>query len=91
MVRLLSLQFGHGPGIREAVFPAIQPVDRHPAGVHGLFRRLSRKTHPGTTLLDLGGLQVKLEELLGMQVDLLTPGDLPRPARDRVLSEAVPI
>ena len=46
---------------------------------------------PGTTLLDLGGLQVKLEELLGVQVDLLTPGDLPRGARDRVLSEAVPI
>jgi uncharacterized protein len=46
---------------------------------------------PGTTLLDLGGLQVKLEEMLGVQVDLLTPGDLPRRARDRVLSEAVPI
>jgi uncharacterized protein len=46
---------------------------------------------PGTTLLHLGGLQVKLEELLGVQVDLLTPGDLPRPARDRVLSEAIPI
>ena len=45
----------------------------------------------GTTLLDLGGLQVMLEDLLGVQVDLLTPGDLPRPARDRVLSEAVPI
>jgi hypothetical protein len=26
-----------------------------------------------------------------VQVDLLTPGDLPRRARDRVLSEAVPI
>jgi hypothetical protein len=46
---------------------------------------------PGTTLLDLGGLQVMLEDLLGVQVDLLTPGDLPKPARDRVLSEAVPL
>ncbi len=46
---------------------------------------------PGTTLLDLGGLQVKLEQLLGVQVDLLTPGDLPKRARDRVLSEAIPI
>lgn len=46
---------------------------------------------PGTTLLDLGGLQVLLEELLGVHVDLLTPGDLPQRARDRVLSEAVPI
>ena len=46
---------------------------------------------PGTTLLDLGGLQVKLEELLGVPVDLLTPGDLPKRARDRVLSEAIPL
>jgi predicted nucleotidyltransferase len=46
---------------------------------------------PGTTLLDLGGLQVKLEELLGVHVDLLTPGDLPKRARERVLGEAVPL
>ncbi|MCU0808629.1 MAG: nucleotidyltransferase family protein, partial [Candidatus Contendobacter sp.] len=32
---------------------------------------------PGATLFDLGGLQVELEELLGVRVDLLTPGDLP--------------
>jgi len=46
---------------------------------------------PGTTLLDLGGLQVMLEEILGVQVDLLTPGDLPERMRVRVLREAVPI
>jgi uncharacterized protein len=46
---------------------------------------------PATTLLDLGCFQVMLEELLDVQVDLLAPGDLPRRARDRVLSEAVPI
>lgn len=46
---------------------------------------------PGATLLDLRGLQVLLEELLGVQVDLLTPGDLPTRACDRVLGEAVPI
>jgi predicted nucleotidyltransferase len=31
---------------------------------------------PGATLFDLGGLQITLQELLGMPVDLLTPGDL---------------
>lgn len=46
---------------------------------------------PGTTLFDLGGLQVELEELLGVQVELLTPGDLPARIRERVLSEAVPL
>lgn len=46
---------------------------------------------PGTTLFDLGGLQVALEELLGVPVDLLTPGDLPPKFRDKVLAEARPI
>ena len=46
---------------------------------------------PGTTLFDLGGLQLELEELLGIHVDLLTPGDLPARFRAQVLSEARPI
>lgn len=46
---------------------------------------------PGTTLFDQGGLQIALEELLGVLVDLLTPGDLPQRSRERVLSEAVPV
>ena len=46
---------------------------------------------PGVTLFDLGGLQVELEELLGVPIDLLTPGDLPPKFRDAVLSEAKPI
>lgn len=46
---------------------------------------------PGTTLFDLGGLQVELEALLGVNVDLLTPGDLPLKYRDQVLAEAVPV
>jgi predicted nucleotidyltransferase len=46
---------------------------------------------PGTTLFDLGGLQVELEELLGVPVDLLTPGDLPAKFRAQVLAEARPI
>lgn len=46
---------------------------------------------PGATLFDLGGLQVELEELLGVRVDLLTPGDLPAKFRDKVLAEARPV
>lgn len=46
---------------------------------------------PGATLFDLGGLQVELEDLLGVPVDLLTPGDLPAKLRDQVLAEACPI
>ena len=46
---------------------------------------------PGATLLDLGAMQVELEETLGLRVDLLTPGDLPTAFRDRVLREAVAV
>ncbi|TWI09551.1 nucleotidyltransferase family protein [Aerolutibacter ruishenii] len=46
---------------------------------------------PGATLLDLGGLQVELEELLGVPVDVRTPGDLPPKFRAEVLAEAVPV
>lgn len=46
---------------------------------------------PGTTLFDLGGLQLELEDLLGVPVEVLTPGDLPPKFRQRVLSEARPV
>ena len=46
---------------------------------------------PGTTLFDLGGLQVELENLLGASVDLLTPQDLPARYREKVLRESVPL
>lgn len=46
---------------------------------------------PGMTLFDLGGLQVELEDLLGVHVDLLTPGDLPLQFREKILAEAMPI
>jgi predicted nucleotidyltransferase len=46
---------------------------------------------PGATLFDLGGLQVELEDLLGVQVDLLTPGDLPEKFRAEVIAEAQPV
>ncbi len=46
---------------------------------------------PGATLLDLGDLEDELRSLLGIQVDLLTPGDLPPKFRDEVLAEARPV
>lgn len=46
---------------------------------------------PGTTLFDLGGLQIELEELTGVSVDVLTPGDLPITIREHVLASAQPV
>jgi len=45
----------------------------------------------GATLLDLGAIQVELEEILGVSVDVLTPQDLPGKFRGEVLAEAVDV
>ncbi|MES2822861.1 MAG: nucleotidyltransferase family protein [Pseudomonadota bacterium] len=45
----------------------------------------------GTTLFDLGGLQSELEDLLGIHVDLITPGDLPIRVRQQVVTQAIPL
>lgn len=46
---------------------------------------------PNTTLLDIARIQVELEQLLGVPVDVLTPGALPEKFRDVVLAEAVAV
>lgn len=46
---------------------------------------------PGATLLDLGDLEDELKSLLGVDVDLLTPGDLPTKFRVKILIEAQPV
>lgn len=46
---------------------------------------------PGATLLDLGAIQIELEEILGVAVDVLTPGDLPEKFRAQVLNDATPV
>lgn len=46
---------------------------------------------PETTLFDLGGLQIELEELLGVPVDVSTPSDLPLKFRAQVLAQACPV
>ncbi len=48
-------------------------------------------TLPETTLFDLGALQEQLRGLLGVRVDVRTPGDLPPAFREEVVSEAEPV
>lgn len=45
----------------------------------------------GRSLLDLGGLLMELQELLGCPMDIVTEKGLRPRIRDRVLSEAVPL
>lgn len=42
----------------------------------------------GRSLMDLGGLQVELEELLGKKVDVVTKNGLRKRIRQQVLDEA---
>ncbi|WP_425553276.1 nucleotidyltransferase family protein [Gryllotalpicola koreensis] len=44
-----------------------------------------------TTLLDIGVIRHELLELLGVPVDVVTPGSLPAAFRERVLAEAVAV
>ncbi|MGP1680251.1 MAG: nucleotidyltransferase family protein [Burkholderiales bacterium] len=41
-----------------------------------------------TTLLDIGKIQFEISELLGIDVDVLTPGALPAIMREKILAEA---
>ena len=45
----------------------------------------------GRSLLDLGGASVKLQELLGRRVDIVTERGLHWYVRDKILKEAQPI
>jgi uncharacterized protein len=44
-----------------------------------------------TTLFDLGAIRADLEELLGVPVDVVTPGALPERMRAAVLASARPV
>ncbi|MDO8252560.1 MAG: nucleotidyltransferase family protein [Rhodoferax sp.] len=42
-----------------------------------------------TTLMDIGAIRFELKNLLGLEVDVLTPNGLPASFREQVLREAV--
>ncbi len=46
---------------------------------------------PGRSLFDLGGLLMELQELLGLQVDVVTEQGLRPRIRERVVREAMPL
>jgi len=78
-------------------------ADRHGARnvrVFGSVARGAATTHdldllvdfpPGRSLLDLIGLEQDLEEVLGMEVDVVTEDGLSPYLRDDILEQAVPL
>jgi uncharacterized protein len=47
--------------------------------------------NPDASLMDIARIQNRLEVLLGVSVDVLTPRGLPETYRNRVLAEATPV
>lgn len=45
----------------------------------------------GSSLLDIAGLQIDIEEALGVKVDLCTEAELHPSLKDRILAEARPL
>ncbi len=43
---------------------------------------------PKTSLMDMAGLQIDIEKLIGVRVDLRTPAELPPRFRSKVFAEA---
>ena len=44
-----------------------------------------------TSLFDIGGIQFEVSQLLGIEVDVLTPRALPEAFKTAVLAEAMPL
>ena len=87
----------HRSEIREIVL-AHRAVNARVFGsvAHGLDTDLSDldilvDTTADTTLFDLGAIRYKLRNLLGVPVDVLTPGALPDSFRQAVIDQAQPI
>jgi len=45
----------------------------------------------GTTLMDIARIQNRLQKLLGVPVDVLTPKALPERFRSQIVAEAIPV
>jgi len=46
---------------------------------------------PETSLMDIGAMRYELRNLLGVNVDILTPNGLPDSFREEVLIQSIPI
>ncbi len=46
---------------------------------------------PLTTLMDIGAMRIELRNLLGVEVDVLTPNSLPGHFREQLLRDAQPV
>lgn len=83
---IVRLAAAHGAS-NLRVFGSSARGERHERSDLDLLVRMEE----GRSLLDLVALSQKLEDVLGVHVDVLSEGGLSPYLRDRILSEAVPL
>jgi len=87
--------------IKDKISPVLRDHDVAKAGIFGSFARgeNGKKSDLDVvvefkgqkSLLDLAGLKIALEEMLGMKVDVLTYNSLHRLIKRHIMKELVPI
>ena len=87
----------YSEGIREKILPIFKRYDVVRAAIFGSFARGEMRESSDRdilvefegekSLIDLAGLKIELEELLGMKVDVLTYNSLHPLLKERILRE----
>ncbi len=84
--KLLAIAAGHGASNVRVFGSVARGADKEGSDIDVLVN-----VRKGTSLFGLVGLQLEMEEVLGVKVDLCTEGGLHPELKDRILSEARPI
>lgn len=81
--KILAIAAARGAGNVRVFGSAARPRDRE-----GSELDLLVEVRPGSSLLDIAGLKIELQEALGVKVDLCTEAELHPRLRERILAEA---
>lgn len=84
--RILALAARRGAGSVRVFGSTAKGVDREGSDLDLLV-----DLPPGTSLLQVVGLQLDLEDALGLKVDLCTERELHPELKERILAEALPL
>lgn len=84
--RILAIAAAHGATNLRVFGSVAKGLDREGSNVDLLV-----DVRPGTSLFQFAGLQLDIEDALGMKVDLCTEVQLHPKLKDRILAEARPL
>ena len=84
--RILAIAAARGASNVRVFGSAARRTDREDSDLDLLVN-----VRPGSSLLDIAGLQIDIEEALGIKVDLCTEAELHPRLKERILAEARPL